>query len=166
MNHFESIDVFLFDWGDTLMVDFPDKAGKMCTWDHVEAVPGARECLRYCSERGNIFIATGAADSTADEIQQAFKRVGLDHYIAGYFCKHNTGYLKPDVRFYESILRTLKHPPEKIVMIGDCLEKDILPCRRLGVRTVLFDPVGNENANTDPQVVKIASFKEFYGQGY
>lgn len=27
---------YLFDWGDTLMVDFPDQEGKMCNWSKVE----------------------------------------------------------------------------------------------------------------------------------
>ena len=30
-------EIFLFDWGDTLMVDFPGVPGKMCDWDKVEA---------------------------------------------------------------------------------------------------------------------------------
>ena len=32
------INVYLFDWGDTLMVDFPGTPGKMCDWEIVEAV--------------------------------------------------------------------------------------------------------------------------------
>ncbi|MBD1571604.1 HAD family hydrolase, partial [Aliivibrio sp. S10_S31] len=24
---------YLFDWGDTLMVDFPNTQGKMCNWE-------------------------------------------------------------------------------------------------------------------------------------
>ncbi|TOF26880.1 hydrolase, partial [Vibrio parahaemolyticus] len=33
--------VYLFDWGDTLMIDFPDQIGKMCDWVNVQAVNGA-----------------------------------------------------------------------------------------------------------------------------
>lgn len=36
-------DVFLFDWEDTLMVDFPGVPGKMCDWDVVQAVAGAEK---------------------------------------------------------------------------------------------------------------------------
>ncbi|TON05786.1 hydrolase, partial [Vibrio parahaemolyticus] len=33
--------VYLFDWGDTLMNDFPDQTGKMCDWENIQAVNGA-----------------------------------------------------------------------------------------------------------------------------
>ena len=29
-------EAYLFDWGDTLMTDFPDASGKMCDWEHSE----------------------------------------------------------------------------------------------------------------------------------
>lgn len=41
------ISVYLFDWGDTLMVDFPDSTGKMCEWETVQAVSGAKEALAH-----------------------------------------------------------------------------------------------------------------------
>jgi len=34
---FLALHVYLFDWGDTLMVDFPGTPGKMCDWQVVEA---------------------------------------------------------------------------------------------------------------------------------
>ena len=42
------IDVYLFDWGDTLMVDFPNASGKMCDWVTVEAIIGANDTLASC----------------------------------------------------------------------------------------------------------------------
>ena len=83
--------VYLFDWGNTLMVDFPEVSGKMCNWQVVEAVSGAKEALENLSKTSKIYIATGAADSTEVEIQMAFERVGLNQYISGYFCKENVG---------------------------------------------------------------------------
>ncbi len=78
-----AIDIYLFDWGDTLMVDLPGFSGKMCDWATVEAVDGAQEVLEYLAERARIYIATGAADSTEFEIGQAFNRVGLDRFVSG-----------------------------------------------------------------------------------
>ncbi len=53
------IDIYLFDWGDTLMVDFPGVPGKMCDWEIVEAVTGAKEALAALSKHAQIYIATG-----------------------------------------------------------------------------------------------------------
>ena len=64
-------EVYLFYWGDTLMVDFPCMAGKMCDWTVVETVEGAREVLAVLSQKARIYVATGAADSTESEIKRA-----------------------------------------------------------------------------------------------
>ena len=74
-------EVYLFDWGDTLMVDFPGMAGKMCDWTVVETVEGAREVLAVLSQKARIYVATGAADSTESEIKRAFERVGLSQRL-------------------------------------------------------------------------------------
>ena len=66
------INIYLFDWGDTLMVDFPDVIGKMCDWEIVKAVSGAKEALDVLSKHSQIYIATGAADSTELEIKRIY----------------------------------------------------------------------------------------------
>jgi putative hydrolase of the HAD superfamily len=71
-----AIEIYLFDWGDTLMVDFPGVSGKMCDWDIVEAVDGSREVLEHLARHAQIYIATGAAESTELDIRKAFDRVG------------------------------------------------------------------------------------------
>ncbi|MDO6775961.1 MULTISPECIES: hypothetical protein [unclassified Shewanella] len=63
--------IYLFDWGDTLMVDFTDEQGKMCHWEKVKAVDGAIETLAYLSSSADIYVATGAADSAEVDIKQA-----------------------------------------------------------------------------------------------
>ncbi|MDK9759618.1 HAD family hydrolase, partial [Vibrio sp. D173a] len=68
---------YLFDWGNTLMVDFPDQSGKMCDWPVVEPIAGAHETLEYLSKYHKVYVATNAADSTELEIKHAFSRVGL-----------------------------------------------------------------------------------------
>jgi len=83
--------IYLFDWGDTLMVDFPDQKGKMCDWDEVQAVNGAHEILENLSREHLIYVATNAADSSENDIKLAFERVGLAQFLAGYFCKANLG---------------------------------------------------------------------------
>ncbi len=129
-------DVYLFDWGDTLMIDFPNVPGKMCDWDYVKATEFATEALEHISSKARIYIATAAAESTPEDIKKAFIRVGLDKFISGYYCKQNTGYTKPDLKFYKAILDDLAVEPNRVVMVGDTLEKDILPCHALGLKTV------------------------------
>lgn len=49
----ELTEIVLFDWGNTLMVDFPEAQGKMCDWEVVEEVAGAREVLAALSKSIN-----------------------------------------------------------------------------------------------------------------
>ncbi|MDM8543018.1 HAD family hydrolase [Desulfococcaceae bacterium HSG9] len=137
-------EAYLFDWGDTLMTDFPDTPGKMCDWDYVEAVEGADAVLKSLSIKAKVYVATNASDSSPEEIEKAFQRVGLSQYIDGYFCMGNTGFKKPDPRFYQSILSRINLPPEKVTMTGDSLENDIYPSVSCGINAIWLNPSGQK----------------------
>ena len=104
------------------MADFPGAAGKMCDWDVVEAVDGAYETLECISRSASIYIATGAAESTEQDIQKALERVGLSQFISGYFCKANLGFCKGEPEFLPAILARLDKPSSRIAMVGDSVE--------------------------------------------
>lgn len=141
------INVYLFDWGDTLMVDFPDAVGKMYDWEVVEAVSGAKETLAALSKNAKIYIATGAADSTELEIQQAFERVDLNQFISGYFCKANLGLSKGTPTFLNAILNQLNISATEVAMVGDNFEKDIKPALSIGIQAFWFT---KQTINTIP----------------
>ncbi len=128
--------IYLFDWGDTLMVDFPDEPGKMCDWKTVQAVEGAAKALDHISKNAKVYIATAAALSTELEIKQAFARVGLDVYISGYFCKANLGVLKGTPGFLPAILKTLNTDATQVTMVGDTFKKDIEPALEVGMNAI------------------------------
>lgn len=133
------IDTYLFDWGDTLMVDFPNISGKMCDWAHVEAIDGAKEVLAHISKYAQVYIATGADESSEEEIKRAFERVGLAKFISGYFCKSNLGMSKGSPEFLKAILTKLGKSEKSVVMIGDSLEKDIKPAVSVGIKAILLN---------------------------
>jgi putative hydrolase of the HAD superfamily len=130
--------VYLFDWGDTLMVDFPGVPGKMCDWETVEAVEWAEEALKVISKKAKVYIATGASESTETEIKKALNRVNLDKYITGYFCKSNLGTGKGNPAFFSSILTKLGKQASQVTMVGDSLKKDIEPAQKIGIHVIWF----------------------------
>ncbi|MEZ8101175.1 HAD family hydrolase [Vibrio bivalvicida] len=132
--------VYLFDWGDTLMIDFPEQNGKMYLWPHVESVAEAEQTLKQLSQHHTIYVATSAQDSTEAEIQQAFERVGLDPYINGYFCKANLGLEKNSAEFYRAILDSLGDKASETTMVGDSLDKDIFPALEAGLNAIYYNP--------------------------
>ena len=129
-------EVYLFEWGDTLMVDFSGVSGNMCNWEVVEAVEGAEDALRFISKHAEVYVVTGAADSNELDINIAFNRVDLDKYISGYFCKANIGIEKGSPDFLLSILNKLGKQPKQVTMVGDNLKKDIEPALELGINAV------------------------------
>ena len=151
-------EIYLFDWGDTLMVDFPGVPGKMCSWQRVEAVEGAEEVLSFISKKAKVYIATGAVESTEAEIKAAFNRVGLDKYITGYFCQSNIGIEKGTTSFLSCILTRLGKQPSQVTMVGDSLKKDIEPAQFLGISTVWFSNDKTSELNNSVRI--ISSLKE------
>lgn len=148
------INVYLFDWGDTLMVDFPDAKGKMCDWETVQAITGAKETLEALSKTAKVYIATGAADSTELEIKRAFDRVGLSQFISGYFCKANLGLLKGTPEFLQAILAKLNISPANVAMVGDNYEKDIKPAIAAGIQPIWFAKNNTESVSDNVKVIK------------
>ncbi|MDG3085232.1 HAD family hydrolase [Vibrio hannami] len=151
--------ILLFDWGDTLMVDFPDQKGKMCNWDSVEAVEGAMETLKALYPSNLIYVATGAADSTPEDIKAAFERVDLNRFISGYFCQDNLGLPKGTSNFYQAIIDRLGVKPDRVTMIGDNCTKDILSALEAGLNAIWFNP-GGKNSDTDQRVEQVGHLKE------
>jgi putative hydrolase of the HAD superfamily len=136
------------------MVDFPSVTGKMCDWEVVEAVNGAKEVLEALSKHSQIYVATGAADSTELEIKRAFERVGLNQFISGYFCKANLGLSKGTPEFLNSILEKLKIPSANVAMVGDNFEKDIKPAISTGIQPFWFTENNIESVPNNVKVIK------------
>ncbi|ROS01292.1 putative hydrolase of the HAD superfamily [Sinobacterium caligoides] len=129
-------EVYLFDWGDTLMVDSKDTAGKMCDWSEVQAMPGAYEVLEKLSQQAKIYIATGASSSSADDIEKAFQRVNMSQFIDGYFCQDNLGIAKGLPDFLPAIIARLGRPQAAIAMVGDSWQKDMQPALLAGIQPI------------------------------
>ena len=136
------IRALIFDWGDTIMRDFPKKRGPMYLWKHVEWIPEAEDALKRLHEKFIMVIATNAGESDTFAMKKALKRVGADKYFSHFYSSKDLGYKKPDVMFFSSIAKHIHALPEECAMIGNIYEKDIEGAKHCGMFTVLF----NENS--------------------
>ena len=61
--------------------------------------------------------------------------------LLGYFSHRITqddfSITKPDPRYYEQIVRKIGADPEACVMVGDRIDKDVIPAHQLGMKAVL-----------------------------
>jgi putative hydrolase of the HAD superfamily len=129
----------LFDWGDTLMRDFTSFDGPMKDWPTVEAVPGAAETLAVLHPDWTLALATNAEASDEDDIWAALRRVGLDRWLDKAYCFKMIRHKKPSPEFFQYILDDLYLTPDRVVMVGDSYENDVLGANRSGLRAIWFN---------------------------
>ncbi len=130
----------LFDWGDTVMRDYPERTNPMVEWESVEVVEGIADVLAYLHSTGRrIILATSAAISDEDQIRGALARGGLAQYFSGIYCFKNTNLPKGE-EFYRHILDDLQLSASDALMVGDGFEKDIQIPNALGMFAVWFNP--------------------------
>lgn len=134
------VKVLIFDWGDTLMRDFPDMFGPMVSWPRVEVLPGVPEALEALSGTYMCVVASNAGASNAELMGQSLERVGIRRHFRHLFTSKELGAAKPDPRFFRGIAERVGVEREACVMVGNDLAKDIAGARQVGMRTVWLKP--------------------------
>lgn len=133
-----NIKYLLFDWGDTLMIDYPEYKGAMVTWEKVSLMPEVIETMPKLSQILPCAVGSNAVESNAELMKQAFERVALDNCFSLYITSKELGATKPDSAFFERIASMLKLKTSKICMIGNDYNKDIVGAKNVGMKTVLI----------------------------
>lgn len=77
----QAVKAVIFDWGDTLMRDYPEKPGPMYLWDEVSLLDGAEVLLKYLKGKYLLAVATNAECSNTEAMVKALQRVGIAHYF-------------------------------------------------------------------------------------
>jgi FMN phosphatase YigB (HAD superfamily) len=126
----------LFDWGGTLMRNFPEYAGPMADWPRVACLPYAAETLGKLYPNWIIALATNAADSSEDQIWPALSRAGLESLIDQIICYRQLGVLKPDPAYFRAALQRINLSAGSVVMVGDDFNIDVRGALQFGLRAV------------------------------
>ena len=142
----------LFDWGNTVMRDYPEITIPMVEWDEIEVIDGIADVLAYLHASGRqIVLATSASISTEKQIWGALARGGLDKYFSHIYCFKNTNLPKGE-EFYRHILRDLNIHTSDVLMVGDGFESDVQIPNSMGMSAVWFNPNSNETRESDLHV--------------
>lgn len=129
----------IFDWGDTVMRDYPELPGAMCDWEHVELIPGVEPVLQDWSKKYTLIIATNAGVSDTEAMIRALKRVGVDVYFSHFFSSKELGVTKPDPTFFLQVCLLAEVSVNETIMIGNDYEKDIEGAKTAGLKTIFFN---------------------------
>jgi putative hydrolase of the HAD superfamily len=133
----------LFDWGNTVMREFPQFSGSMATWPRVEAMPGIGDALRDLRIDYQCALASNAAESGADQAWQALARVGLDALFDVALTARELGASKPDPQFFDALLTRCDALPHQAVMVGDTFRTDIVGAKHASLWAVWYNPAGD-----------------------
>jgi putative hydrolase of the HAD superfamily len=83
------------------------------------------------------------------ELRQMVAALGLDEVVAVLSCSAETGFEKPHVQAFASVLEALR--PSEVWMVGDNIVADVLGAEALGIPAVLVrrpDPRATRYADT------------------
>lgn len=131
----------VFDWGNTLMKEFPEYDGPMADWPQVVEVDGVVEALEALMlGRHPMLVATNAKASTAEQVWKALRRVGLGEYFRAVFTPGELDARKPEVAFFRGIQSVADFPAHAMVMVGDDYAADILGAKTAGWRAIWYNP--------------------------
>lgn len=130
----------VFDWGNTVMKEFPQFSGIMASWPEVAAVDGIKDALSQMDGKYRIVIGTNARESNTGQVRDALKRVELDQCFESIFTFGETKCRKPETGFFRAIERMMGEYRDGMVMIGDSYIVDITGAKRAGWRAVWYNP--------------------------
>ncbi len=94
-------------------------------------------------------------NGTSQSANGRIKASGIDQYADYIFVSHDIGYDKPDVRYFECVLNTIKDPDkEHYLVVGDSLTSDMKGANNAGLPCCLFAkdgkfPEGAESLRID-----------------
>ena len=94
--------------------------------------PEAEECLRELSKRYKIGIIANQNPGSRERLE----KIGLLKYIDLVVASAEEGVAKPDLRIFRIALERAACKPEEAVMVGDRIDNDIIPAKKLGMKTV------------------------------
>ena len=131
---------YLFDWGDTLMVDQPENQVPMSEWEEVCEVEGANKLLAVLNKNSHCHLATNSMSTNEQQIRKALNRAGINQFIDNIYCYRTLGLKKPGQEFYDYILRDLGASRSEVVTIGNELEKDVIGALDYGIQAIWYNP--------------------------
>lgn len=82
-----------------------------------------------------------------------------DHHLMPFFDfvldSYHVGITKPDLGIFELAIKTCKVPAQEILYCGDNIDKDIIPAKKLGMKTILLS--NNKKTNESNYTLKSLS---------
>ena len=94
--------------------------------------PGTKELLKRLAQKYHLGIIANQEKGAQGRLEKWGIRECFDVVVSS----AEVGFSKPDLRIFELALKQADCLPANAVMIGDRIDNDILPAKRLGLKTI------------------------------
>ena len=91
---------------------------------------------------------------------------GIELNAQHLFLSYLMGSRKPGEEFYDRVYSTIAAPPEAVIMVGDSLENDIIPCLARGSTCIVLDRSGNALERYSEKLPEIPQGKLFVAKNH
>ncbi len=114
-------------------------------------IPGIGNVLAWTSEKFKIALAA----NQFTDCRRVLELAGWLEYFKVFGISEEIGHKKPEPEFFAWILDAVDAKPGNCIMIGDRIDNDIAPAKRLGLRTIWF-PIkqGYEHLEPDDEFTR------------
>lgn len=102
-------------------------------------------------------ISNGDLSQQTDKL----KKTGIYNFFDIVTTSSEYDYSKPDVRLYEEIIRKYNIDKDNMIMIGDQVEKDVLPCLSIGLDAIWLNRKNKENKYDVKEVKNLGELYKF-----
>ena len=133
--------------GEIYAVYFKSFEDNWCLFDDVYS---ALEKLRSSGYKLGV-ISNGDLNQQTDKLT----RTGIINFFDIIAASSEYEFSKPDPRLYKAIMEKYNINASEMVMIGDQVDKDVLPCLQIGIDAVWLNRKNKENINNVKEVKKL-----------
>ena len=130
--------VVFIDSGDTLVDESTEVYENKDVVARAELFPGAAEALRCMKQAGYQVVLV--ADGLDRSFENVYRQPGLRDCFDGWVVSGTVGECKPSPLMFRTAMQAMgltDRDRERIVMIGNNLERDIVGANRMGLHSIL-----------------------------
>jgi 8-oxo-dGTP diphosphatase/putative hydrolase of the HAD superfamily len=119
-----------------LLMDIRDEAE-----DKIKLFPHTLDMIKKLKKRG---LKIGLISNTSIfAVEQLTQKTNLLEYIDYPLFSFDVGTIKPDARLFKEMLKIADCKPEEAVMIGDKMNDDVIPAKKLGMWAIYYKDYKN-----------------------
>lgn len=123
-----------------------------------QLIDGAREFLRWASERFDLYAATNGIKSVQEG---RFTQADINKFFNGVFISEAIGFGKPDKRYFDYVLSHINEKdPSRVVVIGDSLTSDIRGANNAGLDSIWFSVKGESQPDAAKPTYTVKNYEE------